>query len=59
MKRAIRAETAFKRAALAGLLLAGAVISLSACNTVAGAGKDVSNAGNATSNTANTVQQKM
>lgn len=32
---------------------------LSACNTVKGAGKDVSAAGNAVSNTAAEVQQKM
>lgn len=32
---------------------------LSACNTVKGAGQDVSAAGHAVSNTATTVQQKM
>jgi predicted small secreted protein len=59
MARAIRLDTTFMRAALTGLLLAGAVLSLSACNTVNGAGKDISNAGTATSNTATSVQQKM
>jgi entericidin B len=44
---------------LTGLLLAGAVISLSACNTVKGAGQDVSSAGSATTNAASSVQQKM
>jgi predicted small secreted protein len=59
MARAIRLDTTYIRAALTGLLLAGAVLSLSACNTVNGAGKDISNAGTATSNTAATVQQKL
>jgi predicted small secreted protein len=59
MAKAIRLDTAYMRAALTGLLLAGAVLSLSACNTVNGAGKDISNAGTATSNTAATVQQKL
>jgi predicted small secreted protein len=59
MARAIRLDTTYIRAALTGLLLAGAVLSLSACNTVNGAGKDISNAGTATSNTATSVQQKM
>lgn len=36
-------------------VLAGAVL-LSACNTVAGAGKDVSSAGNAVTKTANDVK---
>jgi predicted small secreted protein len=39
---------------VAGLMAAAA--SLSACNTVAGAGKDVSAAGKATTNTANDVK---
>ena len=59
MTKAIRLNTTYARAALTGLLLAGAVLSLSACNTVGGAGKDISNAGTATTNTANTVQQKL
>jgi predicted small secreted protein len=59
MTRAIRLDLTYVRAALTGLLLAGAVMSLSACNTVNGAGKDISNAGTATSNTASTVQQKL
>jgi len=59
MTKAIRLDTGYARAALTGLLLAGAVLSLSACNTVNGAGKDISNAGAATSNTAATVQQKL
>jgi predicted small secreted protein len=59
MTKAIRLDSTYARAALTGLLLAGAVLSLSACNTVAGAGKDVSNVGTATTNTASTVQQKM
>jgi predicted small secreted protein len=35
------------------LLAAAASISVAACNTVAGAGKDVSSAGHAVTNTAN------
>ena len=59
MTKAIKMDSGYVRAALTGLLLAGAVLSLSACNTVNGAGKDISNAGTATSNTAATVQQKL
>lgn len=59
MTKAIRLDAVSLRAALTALLLAGAVVSLSACNTVKGAGQDVSNAGQATSNTATSVQQKM
>jgi predicted small secreted protein len=40
-------------------LMAAAAVGLAACNTVSGAGKDVSNAGAAISNTAQTVQQKL
>ena len=35
------------------LLVAAAAVSVSACNTVAGAGRDVSDAGHAVSDTAN------
>ena len=59
MTKAIHLDTGLLRAALLGMLLAGAALSLSACNTVNGAGKDVSNAGAATSNAATSVQQKM
>ena len=59
MTKAVRFDSAYVRAALTGLLLAGAILSLSACNTVNGAGKDVSNVGTATSNTATSVQQKL
>jgi entericidin B len=59
MTKAIRFDATYVRAALTGLLLAGAVLGLSACNTVHGAGKDISNAGTATSNTAAAVQQKL
>jgi predicted small secreted protein len=38
------------------LALAGATITLSACNTTAGAGKDVSAAGQAVTNTADKVK---
>jgi entericidin B len=40
-------------------LMAAVAVGLAACNTVSGAGKDVSNAGTAITNTAQTVQQKM
>jgi predicted small secreted protein len=59
MTKAIRLDSTAMRGALTGLLLAGAILSLSACNTVHGAGKDISNAGTATSNTATSVQQKL
>jgi predicted small secreted protein len=59
MTKAIRFDSSLLRAAMVGLLLAGAALSLSACNTVNGAGQDVSNAGAATSNAATSVQQKM
>jgi predicted small secreted protein len=70
MTKAIQRNTVLIRSAFAGLMLAAAVLSLSACNTVHGAGKDLSNAGTATgsavdtagtavSNTATNVQQKM
>lgn len=59
MTKSIRFDSSVLRAALAGLLLAGAVLSLSACNTVKGAGQDVSATGKATSNAATAVQQKM
>ena len=59
MTKAVRLASSFVRATVTGVLLAGAVLSLSACNTVHGAGKDISNAGAATSNTASSVQQKL
>jgi entericidin B len=59
MTTTIRLDRNSLRAALTGLLLAGAVMSLSACNTVKGAGQDISNTGTATSNTAAAVQQKL
>lgn len=59
MFQAIRIDRACLRAALMGVVLAGAAVSLSACNTVEGAGKDVSGAGHATTNAATAVQQKM
>jgi len=55
MTRAIVQNKALVRSAFAGLLLAGAVLSLSACNTVNGAGKDLSNAGTATGSAVNTA----
>ena len=59
MTKAIRFDSSLLRAAAIGLLLAGATLSLSACNTVKGAGQDVSSAGNATTTAASSVQQKM
>lgn len=55
----MRLDGTFLRATMMGLLLLGAAISLSACNTVAGAGQDVKNTGQATTNAADNVQQKM
>jgi predicted small secreted protein len=48
-----------RRASIALAVVAASTLGLAACNTVAGAGKDVSNAGSAISNTAQSVQQKM
>ncbi|HTI02601.1 MAG TPA: entericidin A/B family lipoprotein [Acidisoma sp.] len=59
MTKVMRLDGTFLRTAMIGLLLAGAAISLSACNTVAGAGQDVKNTGQATTNAADNVQQKM
>ncbi len=63
MTKAFQPNTAVIRSAFAAVLLGVAVLSLSACNTVNGAGKDLSNAGTATgsavSNTATDVQQKL
>jgi len=59
MTKVMRLDGTFLRTAMIGLLLAGAAISLSACNTVAGAGQDVKNTGQATTNAADSVQQKM
>ncbi len=59
MTKAIRFDSSLLRAAMIGVLLAGATLSLSACNTVKGAGQDVSSAGNATTTAASSVQQKM
>jgi entericidin B len=39
-----------------GLALTLGVVSLTACNTIAGAGKDVSSAGHATTNAANAAK---
>jgi entericidin B len=44
-------------AALALFVLAGALTTLSACNTTAGVGQDVSAAGRAVSNSAEKVKQ--
>lgn len=40
------------RKSLNAALIAGALLTLAACNTVAGAGKDMSSAGNAVTNSA-------
>jgi predicted small secreted protein len=45
--------------ALAGFLLASALTTLTACNTTAGLGQDVSNAGHAVTNGADKVKQGM
>jgi predicted small secreted protein len=47
------------RAILALALLIGAAATLSACNTTAGAGQDVSAAGHAVTNTADKAKQAM
>jgi predicted small secreted protein len=49
---------AIARFAVAALLL-GASVMLSACNTTAGAGQDVSAAGHAVTNTADQVKSKL
>jgi predicted small secreted protein len=45
--------------AFAALMLTGALTMLSACNTTAGLGQDVSNAGHAVTNSAEKVKQGM
>ena len=45
--------------ALAVFMLTGALTILSACNTTAGLGQDVSNAGHAVTNSAEKVKQGM
>ena len=47
------------KVALAAFLLCGALTMLSACNTTAGLGQDVSNAGHAVTNSADKVKQGM
>lgn len=59
MTKALRLDFTLLRAAMLGVVLAGTAIGLSACNTVAGAGQDVKNTGQATTNAAQDVQQKM
>ncbi len=56
---AVKSLLQLRRASIALAVVAAATLGLAACNTVAGAGKDVSNAGSAISNTAQSVQQKM
>ena len=52
-------QPSLRRLSLTIALMAAVAVGLAACNTVSGAGKDVSNAGTAITNTAQTVQQKM
>jgi entericidin B len=47
------------KAAVAAVVLAGALTELSACNTTAGVGQDVSAAGHALTNSADKVKQGM
>jgi predicted small secreted protein len=47
------------RALAAIVLLSGAAVALSACNTTAGAGQDVSATGHAVTNTAEKVKQAL
>jgi entericidin B len=44
---------------LSALVLVGAAVALSACNTTAGVGQDVSAAGHAVTNSADKVKQGM
>jgi predicted small secreted protein len=59
VKRLTHSAQSSVRLLIALALVATLALGLSACNTVAGAGKDVSNAGSTISNTAQNVQQKM
>jgi entericidin B len=45
------------KAIATAVLLLGSCVTLSACNTVAGAGKDVSNAGHTVTDTANDAKK--
>lgn len=49
---------AISTALMGAVLLVGASTFLASCNTVAGAGKDVSNAGEAVKDTANDAKKK-
>ncbi len=53
----IKIHTNLASAALALFMLASALATLSACNTTAGVGQDVSAAGRAVSNSAEKVKQ--
>jgi entericidin B len=57
MQSQVKSQNDVASAALALFVLAGALITLSACNTTAGVGQDVSAAGRAVSNSAEKVKQ--
>lgn len=57
MQSQVKSQNDVTSAALALFVLAGALTTLSACNTTAGVGQDVSAAGRAVSNSAEKVKQ--
>ena len=57
MRTMIEFPAGVAKAALAFFLLAGAMTMLTACNTTAGVGQDVSAAGRAVTNSADKVKQ--
>jgi entericidin B len=57
MQSQVKSQNDVASAALALFVLAGALTTLSACNTTAGVGQDVSAAGRAVSNSAEKVKQ--
>lgn len=59
MKRLVQVRKGVASALLTLTVLAGAATLLSACNTTAGFGEDMSAAGRALSNSANTTKQGM
>ena len=59
MTSPLRPRPSLMKPIVACAMLSAAALGLVACNTVAGAGKDVSNTGTAITHTAHSVEQKM
>ncbi len=59
MEQSGRLRHGLAAALVTSFFLVGALVTLSACNTTAGAGQDVSAAGKAVTNSADTVKSKL